>query len=157
MQRKTMQRKTMQRKTMQKKIMQKIFMTLTVGALIGGGSLTPLLAFQDSDNSTQSGAMSALSPDQVVRRLGEKLQLTDDQKAKIAPIIADRQEKLKSLQADTFQRKMKKARKMKEILEDSDKKITTLLTATQKKQYAELIQQRQQMIRDRMQSNGPRQ
>jgi Spy/CpxP family protein refolding chaperone len=147
----------MPKNTMQKKIMQKIYTTIALGAVIAGVSLTPLSAFQGqaSDNSTQSGAMSALSPDQVVQRLGDKLQLTDDQKAKITPIIADRQEKLKSLQADTSERKMKKARKMKGILEDSDKKITALLTATQKKQYDELKQQRQQIIRDRMQGNGP--
>src|SRR5215475_3717354 len=89
------------------------------------------------------------TPDEVVAKMSTKLSLTDDQKTKIKPIIADRQEKLKALAADTSTPRLQKARKMKTIFDDSDTKINALLTDDQKKKYAEMSEEMRQEDRER--------
>ncbi len=90
-------------------------------------------------------------PDQVVNILAGKLSLTDDQKAQITPIIAERQQKMRALQSDTSERPRRKARKMKGILTDSDKKINAILTPDQQKQYAQIEQHMREQMKQRMQ------
>jgi phosphotransferase system IIB component len=84
-----------------------------------------------------------------------KLNLTDDQKTKITPIVAARQTQMRALMADTSGRRMQKARKAKSIMSDSDKKIEAILTNDQKKIYAEMKEQlqarRQQNAEGKMQ------
>ncbi|HUM03963.1 MAG TPA: hypothetical protein VLT90_00785 [Terriglobales bacterium] len=77
-----------------------------------------------------------------------KLSLSDDQKAKIKPIIEERQQKMQAL-AGSGGRRRKKAREMKSIMEDSDKKITAVLNDDQKKTYAEVKQQMREQAQDR--------
>jgi Spy/CpxP family protein refolding chaperone len=95
-----------------------------------------------------STARPNLSPDQMANALATRLALTDDQKTKITPILAGRQQQMKALQADTSSRPMQKMKRMKEITEDSDKKINAILTPDQRKQYAELEQQRRQQMQE---------
>lgn len=78
------------------------------------------------------------TPEEAVARMSTKLNLTDDQKSKITPIIADRQAQMRALMADTSSRRMQKARKAKSILSDSDKKIEATLTDDQKKTYEQM-------------------
>src|SRR5512146_1215486 len=94
-------------------------------------------AWAQTQDTQQAGTRQMPSPDDVVQRLGEKLNLSDDQKAQIKPIIADRQQKMQALRSDTSLRRGQKGRQMKSIMEDSDKKINAILTADQQKQYAE--------------------
>jgi len=94
------------------------------------------------------------TPEQVVNTLAAKLNLTDDQKAKIQPVIADRQQKLAALKSDSSMRPMQKKRKLKSIFEDSDKKIKAVLNDEQKKQYTELEQQMREQMKERMQNRG---
>jgi hypothetical protein len=79
------------------------------------------------------------------------LSLSDDQKSKITPIIADRQQKLKALQADTSLRPMQRVRKAKAILNESDKKIKANLTPDQQQKYVEIEQQIRDMAKQRVQ------
>jgi Spy/CpxP family protein refolding chaperone len=102
------------------------------------------LRAQDADQH----ARSMPSPDQVVAKMDSKLSLSDDQKAKITPIIADRQEKIKEL-AQSSERRRKKGREMKSIISDSDKKIEALLTNDQKQKYEELKQSRKEQMKER--------
>ena len=51
---------------------------------------------QDSAGQEQSGRHRR-SPDEVVAMLDSKLSLSDDQKAKIKPIIEERQQKMQAL------------------------------------------------------------
>ena len=105
-----------------------------------------------STNQAQSGRHWP-SPDEVVAKMDGKLSLSDDQKAKITPIIAERQEKMKSLASEGGRRR-KKAREMKSIMEDSDKKIKALLSDDQKKKYDELQQEMRQERRQAHHAQG---
>ena len=115
----------------------------------------PAIKTAAQDTSSQQAAGSAArTPDQVVDMLAAKLNLSDDQKTQIKPIIADRQQKIAALRGDSSMRPMKKKRQLKNIFEDSDKKIKALLDDQQKKLYAELEQQMRDQARERMQGRN---
>ena len=94
------------------------------------------------------------TPEEAVTRMSSKLNLTDDQKAKITPIIADRQAQMRTLMADTSGRRVQKARKAKSIMSDSDKKIEAILTSDQKKTYAQMKEQTKEQLQARRQQNA---
>lgn len=116
------------------------------------------LSLQDQSAQDQSPAATTgrqpMDPDEVVDMLAAKLNLTEDQKAGIKPIIADRQQKLRDLREDTSSRPMQRMRKAKKIVEDSDKKIEPILNDQQKQQYAQIKEQMRQQARTRMQNRG---
>jgi len=91
------------------------------------------------------------SPDQVVSRMNEKLNLSEDQKGKITPIIADRQTQMKALMADSSGRRMQKAKKAKSIMSDSDQKIMAVLNDDQKKKYEQMKDEMRDQMRARTQ------
>ena len=93
------------------------------------------------------------TPEETVARMSSKLSLTDDQKAKITPIIADRQTQMRALMADTSGRRLQKARKAKSIMSGSDKKIEAVLTSDQKKTYAQMKEQTKEQLQERRQQN----
>lgn len=106
---------------------------------------------------TQSGPQTKGSwptPQEAVARMSSKLNLTDDQKTQITPIVADRQTQMRSLMEDTSTRRMQKARKAKSILADSDKKIEAVLTKDQKKTYEEMKEEMREQFRSRMQEKN---
>ncbi len=131
--------------------MKRFQMLLTLGAVLAAG--TPPSSFaQDQAAAAQAGAMQPRTPDEVVDTLAAKLNLSGDQKAQIKPIIADRQQKLQALKAESS-RPMQKKRKAKSIFEDSDKKIEAVLNDQQKQQYAQIEQQMKEQLRERMQNH----
>jgi len=101
---------------------------------------------------TTTGGWS--SPEETVARMSSKLNLTDDQKAKITPIIADRQTQMRALMADTSGRRLRKARKAKSIMSESDKKIEAILTGDQKKIYVQMKEQTKEQLQERRQQDA---
>jgi Spy/CpxP family protein refolding chaperone len=91
------------------------------------------------------------TPDQLVKFYDMKLTLTDDQKAQLKPILADRQQKLQDLRADTSSRPREKMKKMQSIAADADKKINAILTPDQQKKYAEVEAQMKEQAKERRQ------
>ena len=113
---------------------------------------TPRLAQAAPQDEAQSQAQAARkppSPEEVVSRLDRQLSLTDDQKAKITPIIADRQQKMQALMTDQSASRREKRQKMKSIMQDSDNKIKAALTDEQKQKYTEMQQHRREQMKER--------
>ncbi len=106
-----------------------------VTAILGLGMVAaaPLFGFG------QDGARA--TPDQVMALLSKKLALTEDQAAKITPIVADRQQKLQDLRADTSERPRQRMKKAQEILGDSDT------------QYDAIEQQMKERAKDKAKAN----
>lgn len=103
----------------------------------------------DPNGSTQKQAdRERRSPEEVVAMLDSKLSLSDDQKAKIQPIIEERQAKMRAL-AGSSERRRKKGREMKSIMEDSGKKINAILNEAQKKKYKEIEDQMREQAKER--------
>ena len=133
--------------------MKRFPIVLTLSVILTSGVVVPSFA-QDQATASQKGAVQPMTPDDVVDTLAAKLNLSDDQKTQIKPIIADRQQKLQALRGDTSSRPMQKMRKMKSIFNDSDNKIEAVLNDQQKQQYIQMEQQMRQQIRQRMQNRG---
>ncbi len=71
------------------------------------------------------------SPEQRLAELTKKLDLTDDQVAKIKPILKDEAEALKALKEDTSVDKEAKRPKMMEIRKSHQDQILAILTPDQ--------------------------
>jgi periplasmic protein CpxP/Spy len=129
--------------------MRRLFSVIVLAALSGTGLVMPALA-QEQAAAVPSGGTQPPSPDQIVDMLGPKLGLSEAQKGRIRPIIADRQQKIAALRADTSLRRGKKLREMKGVLDDSDQKIKAVLDDRQWAQYTQIEQQLREEFRQRM-------
>lgn len=87
---------------------------------------------------------------QRMQQMVEKLGLTDDQKPKVEATMKDQREKMTALRDDTSLSADDRKAKVKEIMEATDAKMKTILTADQ---YAKWEQIRKDM-RQRMQNGG---
>lgn len=98
-----------------------------------------------------AGARHMPTPDEIVQRMSQQLNLTDQQKDQIKPIIADRQQKMQALREDTSMERPEKMQKMKAINQDSDTKIKAILTDEQKQKYEAMQQEMRDQMRQRSQ------
>lgn len=86
------------------------------------------------------GAMSA---DQHLQMLSEKLNLTDDQKAKIKPILEEHLKDRDAIMKDQSLSMDQKHEKIKASMDDSRAKIDPILNDQQKKQLDQMMQDMQ--------------
>ncbi len=114
-------------------------------------------AFQDDTSTSQAQARKWPTPEEVVAKLDSRLSLSADQKARITPIIADRQQRLRAAATDQSGRRWKKAREMKSIYKDSDAKIEAVLTGDQKKKYEDTEKEMRAEMKERRQQRANRQ
>jgi|SRR5215472_1147490 len=83
------------------------------------------------------------SLDQHLQTLSEKLNLSDEQKAKIKPILQDQMQQMKAVRADSSLSKDEKQAKIKSIHDSSHDRINAVLTP---EQQAKLKQMKQQQM-----------
>ena len=95
-----------------------------------------------SQPAQQAGPRHAINPDKQAAHLRKQLGLNRDQVAQIKPILADRQQQVQALQADTSLAPKDRHAKMQAIQQDSKIKIEALLNDTQKQQYEQMIADR---------------
>ena len=94
-----------------------------------------------------------MSPDQQLDRLTQRLNLTDDQKNQIRPILEERQQKMQSLHSDNSHSREDKMSKARSTFEDSNNKIRAVLNEDQKQKFDQMRQRRREHMRNR-ESNG---
>lgn len=83
----------------------------------------------------------------------QKLNLSDQQKDQLKPILADRRQQMQALRA-SGDRPMKKKREAKSVMRDSDAKIKVILTADQWTQYQQLKSQMREEMKERRQQQN---
>src|SRR5689334_16943757 len=76
--------------------------------------------------------------------LSKRLNLTADQQAKLAPIMADSRQQIHAIFQDRSLSREDRVAKIKAVRSDSKAKIEALLTDTQKQSFEQLQQQRRQ-------------
>ena len=81
------------------------------------------------------------SADQHLQMLSEKLNLTDDQKAKLKPIFEDQMQQMKAVRDDSSLSQEQKRAKMKSIHESFQDKINAVLTPEQQAKFKQLRQE----------------
>ena len=107
--------------------------------LVVAGLLASLSAFaQDSSQpapvapATKHGHMKGDRAEQRLKRLSKKLNLTDDQKEKIRPILQDEEKQLADMEADSTLTPQQKHKKTTEIRRSSRSQLYAVLTPEQK-------------------------
>jgi Spy/CpxP family protein refolding chaperone len=91
-----------------------------------------------------------MTPEDQLARMTKQLQLTDEQQAKIKPIIEEQHKQMMDLRQDTSMSREDRFAKFREIRQKSFEKMKTILTPEQQKKWQEM----QQMRRGRR--GGPR-
>ena len=75
--------------------------------------------------------------------LSKELNLTDDQKSQLKPILDDEGKQMRAIHQDTSLTPEQKRDKMKELRESTDPKIEAILTPDQQKKFHEMNQHRE--------------
>lgn len=81
----------------------------------------------------------AMSADEHLQMLAQKLNLTDDQKAKIKPIIEQHMQERQTIMKDQSLSPAEKHSKVEASMDSAHSKIDGILTDDQKKQFAEMM------------------
>jgi protein CpxP len=89
----------------------------------------------------QMGAGHMMSADEHLQMLSQRLNLTDDQKAKIKPIIEQHLQQRQAIMKDESLTPEQKHSKMQASMDAAHSKIEPLLNDEQKKQLAEMMKE----------------
>src|SRR4029077_12926805 len=89
-------------------------------------------------------AMGAMTPEGGLKMLTEKLDLTEDQQAKLKPILEDQAKQMKALHDDTSLAAADKHAKMKELHDSSVEKLNAILTPDQQAKWKQMRQEMMQ-------------
>ena len=84
------------------------------------------------------------SADQHLQMLSEKLNLTDDQKAKLKPVLQDQMQQMKAVREDSSLSEEQKRTKMKSIHESLHDQINAVLTPEQQAKFKQMKQEHMQ-------------
>ena len=103
-------------------------------------TLTPIRA---QDAPPQQGRQP-MTVEQRLERMKTSLTLTDDQVAKLKPILEEQKAKLDALMADESVPRDQRREKMRAIMDEYTPKIEAVLTPEQKAKFEELRKQRMQ-------------
>jgi periplasmic protein CpxP/Spy len=87
-----------------------------------------------------------MNPEEQLNRLAKDLNLTDDQKGQVKPLLEDRHEKMQKLFTDESLSQEDRRAKMREIFEASNKKIRDVLNDDQKKKFDEMQTRRRERM-----------
>jgi periplasmic protein CpxP/Spy len=121
---------------------------LLAGLLFGHTSQSPQTSMPQSQGATAH--RHAESPEQHLQMLSEKLNLTDEQKTTLKPILEDQAQQMKAIHADTSLSEEQKRDKMKAIHETFHDKIKSLLTAEQQVKFKQMKHEHRGMKEDKV-------
>lgn len=85
-----------------------------------------------------------MGPDQQLARMTKQLHLTEDQQAKIKPILEDQHKQMMALRQDTSMSREDRFAKFREIRKQTFEKMNPILTPDQQKQLKEMQQMRRE-------------
>jgi Spy/CpxP family protein refolding chaperone len=83
-----------------------------------------------------------MSPEDQMARMTKQLNLTDDQQAKIKPILEDQHKQMMDLRQDTSMSREDRFAKMRNIREKSSEQMKAVLTPEQQKKWEKMQQRR---------------
>jgi periplasmic protein CpxP/Spy len=129
----------------------KVSKPMIVAALVAGNMLAWNLALRAAETNTPPAkpAADAAQPGQrpqgMMRgpnldQLAQQLNLTDDQKAKVKPILEARDKKVAELRGDTSLSQEDRRAKMQAIRDETASQMKTVLTAEQFEKWQQMAQ-----------------
>jgi len=115
-----------------------ILVVLTTGLLLAGQTYP---APQTPPQGHEAMGAAASSPETHLQMLTEKLNLTDEQRAKLRPILQDQAQQLKAVHDDTSLSAEQKHAKKKAIHESVHEQINGVLTSEQQAKFKQMKQE----------------
>jgi periplasmic protein CpxP/Spy len=97
----------------------------------------------------------AMDPDNQLKHLSKRLNLTDDQQAKVKPILEDQQKQMQQLWSDNSLSRQDRFSKMRDIRENSDSQIKNVLNEDQQKKFDQMREEQRSRMREHMGGNQP--
>ena len=97
-----------------------------------------LSLFTSRPTFAQASQGTAQSVENRLQMISKELNLTDDQKTKLRPILQDEQQQMQAVHNDTSLTRDQKMAKMKDIRESHQPQINQILTPDQQKKWAEM-------------------
>jgi hypothetical protein len=91
-------------------------------------------------------ALAQIGPELQMAELSQKLQLTDQQKKDLTPIVRQRDKQIKALKANTSMGKLQKLRKASEIQENFKNEAAKVLNSEQTKKLEALQAERRAQV-----------
>jgi protein CpxP len=137
---------------MRKQIFSAVLLTFFGLGVLAAAPQTQDQTSTEQHKETRHGRQA--DPQQQVNRLGKRLNLTEDQKNQILPILTDRQQQMKSIHDDSSVPQQDRRAKMRSLWEDSDAKIKAVLNDDQKQKYDQMQQQRRERMEQHRQGQG---
>jgi len=138
--------------------MKKLNLFLSITAMFIFGALAFAAAPQDAQSTQQPSAQSktghghggggdrskgmGMNPDAMLEHMSKELNLTDDQKTKIKPILEDQSKQMQDLRQNTSASQEDRHAKMKQIHENTMSQVRSILTSDQQKKLDEMMSQR---------------
>jgi len=157
-----MLRPTRQVNPMVKGIVMKSFLKqlLVLSAMAAFSVVTPLVSAQAPDSAenkaqqdtAQSSAQQADNAESKLQQISTQLNLSEEQKTKLKPILQDEVDQLKALKSDTSASSQDKLQKAKEIRASHKQQIDAILTPEQKEKWQQM---RQQAVEQMKQNTAP--
>ncbi len=138
----------------------KSLFTATILSAIAGLTLslgTALAQSNDNDNSNQApppakgdhmghrGMMPSV--DDQIKHLTQKLSLTDDQQAKLKPILEDQRKQMDQIHNDSSLSREDRFSKMQQVRTSGDTQIKALLTDDQQKKFDKMREEQRSHMR----------
>ena len=105
-----------------------MLVVLATGLLLAGQAAPP----QSTPQQSHEAAGATGSPDAHLQMLSEKLNLTEDQKAKLKPILQDQAQRLRELRDDSSLSPDQKSAKKKVIHETTHDQINSVHARSRK-------------------------
>lgn len=92
--------------------------------------------------SGEGHGQGMMTPEAMLDHLSKELNLTDDQQAKIKPIVEDNFKQMQELRKDTSTSDQERHAKMKQLHENAMSQVRPILNAEQQKKLEELMSRR---------------
>jgi len=136
-------------------MLKRFFAIVSIAMLAFGVALA---GAQTSSQSSSSENTQAGPPERghwrgqpmSLEHLSNALNLTDDQKSQIKPILEDRQKQMESIRSDSSLSPEDRRSKMRSLMEDSNTKLRAVLNDEQKSKFDEM----QSRMRERREQHG---
>lgn len=113
---------------------------------------------QDQGEAEHQGAgmhNRRMDPQQQLERMSKHLNLTEDQKAKVKPILEQQAEQMQSLRQDTSLSQQDRRAKFQEIHQNAMSQIRPLLNENQQKKFDKMMEKQEERRSQRRGPEGP--
>lgn len=97
---------------------------------------------QEHANAQNGEHRGMMSPDAMLDHMSTELNLTEDQKTKIKPILEDQSKKMSDLRSDTSLSREDRRAKMKDVHESTMTQLRQILNEDQQKKLDEMMTRR---------------